>query len=67
MNIHDLASGEVSTFEVVRSGATDFDLVIEARVEAALQFSDVTGESLLRIGESAWSVDGARSRSAASV
>ncbi|WP_342379388.1 AAA domain-containing protein [Myxococcus stipitatus] len=62
MNIHDLASGEVSTFEVVPSAAADFDLVIEARAEAALQFSDVTGDSLLRIGASAWNVVGADKR-----
>jgi hypothetical protein len=62
MNIHDMASGEVSTFEVVRSGAADFDFVAEARVEATLQFSDVTGESLLKIGASAWSVVGADKR-----
>jgi hypothetical protein len=62
MKIHDLASGEVSTFEVVPSAAADFDLVIETRAEAALQFSDVTGDSLLRIGASAWSVVGAGKR-----
>ena len=62
MNIHDLATGHVSTLEVVRSEAADFDSVIEARVEAALQFSDVTGDSLLRIGASAWSVVGADKR-----
>lgn len=62
MNINDLASGEVSTFEVMPSAAADFDLVIEARAEAALQFSDVTGDSLLRIGASAWSVVGADKR-----
>jgi hypothetical protein len=62
MNINDLASGEVSTFEVMPSAAADFDLVVEARAEAALQFSDVTGDSLLRIGASAWSVVGADKR-----
>ncbi|MEY2715035.1 MAG: hypothetical protein RIT24_1378 [Planctomycetota bacterium] len=62
MNINDLASGEVSTFEVMPSAAADFDLVIEARAEAALQFSDATGDSLLRIGASAWSVVGADKR-----
>jgi hypothetical protein len=62
MNIHDLASGEVSTFEVVPSAAADFDLVIQAPAEAALQFSDVTGDSLLRIGASAWNVVGADKR-----
>lgn len=62
MNINDLASGEVSTFEVMPRAAADFDLVIEARAEAALQFSDVTGDSLLRIGASAWSVVGADKR-----
>jgi hypothetical protein len=62
MNINDLASGEVSTFEVMPSAAADFDLVIEARAEATLQFSDVTGDSLLRIGASAWSVVGADKR-----
>jgi hypothetical protein len=62
MNINDLASGEVSTFEVLPSSAANFDLVIEARAEAALQFSDVTGDSLLRIGGSAWSVVGADKR-----
>lgn len=62
MNINDLSSGEVSTFEVVPNAAADFDLVIEARAEAALLFSDVTGDSLLRIGTSAWSVIGADKR-----
>lgn len=62
MNINDLASGEVSTFEVKPNAVADFDLVIEARAEAALQFSDVTGDSLLRIGASAWSVVGADKR-----
>lgn len=62
MNINDLATGAVSTFEVVPSAAADFDLAIEARAEAALQFSDVTGDSLLRIGANAWSVVGADNR-----
>ncbi|WP_437907553.1 AAA domain-containing protein [Sorangium sp. So ce327] len=62
MNINDLASGEVSTIEVVPGAAADFDVAIDARAEAALQFSDVTGDSLLRIGASAWSVVGADKR-----
>jgi AAA domain-containing protein len=62
MNINDLASGEVSTIEVAPSAAADFAVVIEARAEAALQFSDVTGDSLLRIGASAWNVVGADKR-----
>lgn len=62
MNINDLASGEVSTFEVVPRAAADFDLVIDACAEATLQFSDVTGDSLLRIGASARSVVGADKR-----
>ncbi len=62
MNINDLASGDVSTIEVLPSAAADFGLAAEPRAEAALQFSDVTGESLLRIGPSAWSVVGADRR-----
>ncbi len=62
MNINDLASGDVSTIEVVPSAAANFGLAAEARAEAALQFSDVTGESLLRIGPNAWSVVGADRR-----
>jgi hypothetical protein len=62
MNINELASGKVTTFEVMPSAAADFDLIIEARAEAALQFSDVTADSLLRIGASAWSVGGADKR-----
>lgn len=62
MNINDLASGDVSTIEVLPSAAADFGLAAEPRAEAALQFSDVTGESLLRIGPSAWSVVGANRR-----
>lgn len=62
MNINDLAHGNVSTFEVMPSAAANFDLVIEARAEAALQFSDVTGDSLLQIGAIAWSVVGADKR-----
>jgi hypothetical protein len=62
MNIYDLATGVVSTFEVMPSAAPNFDTVIEARAEAALQFSDVTDDSLLRIGASAWSVVGADKR-----
>lgn len=62
MNINDLASGEVSTIEVVPSAAADFDAAVEPRVEATLQFSDITGDALLRIGTSAWSVVGADKR-----
>ena len=62
MNIYDLATGVVSTFEVMPSAAEDFDNVIEARAEAALHFSDVTGDSLLQIGASSWSVVGADKR-----
>lgn len=63
MNIHDLAAGTVSTFEVVPKAIAGFDLVIEPRAEAVLQFSDGTGDSVLRIGTSAWVVEGADKRS----
>lgn len=62
MNISDLASGEVSTVEVVPSATANFDVAVESRAEAMLQFSDDTGESLLRIGARAWSVVGADKR-----
>lgn len=64
MIVDDLASGGVSTIEVVPSGAADFDAVVEARAEAMLQFSDVTGDSLLRMGGRAWSIVGADKRAA---
>lgn len=62
MNISELASGAVSVFEVVPKGESGFDRAIEARAEVKLQFSDLTGDSLLRIGASAWSVVGADKR-----
>lgn len=62
MNIHDLVSGSVSTIEVAPSAAADFDVEIEPRAEATIQFSDVTGDALLRVGASAWSVVGVDQR-----
>ncbi|NTX39161.1 AAA family ATPase [Myxococcus sp. CA033] len=62
MNIHDLVSGAVSTIEVAPSAAADFDVAIEPRAEATIQFSDVTGDALLRVGASAWSVVGVDQR-----
>lgn len=62
MNIHDLASGEVSTIEVAPSAAANFDAALEPCTEAMLQFSDITGDALLRVGASAWTVVGCDKR-----
>lgn len=59
MNLKDLALGEISTIEVAPSAAADFGVAMELCAEAMLQFSDMTGDALLRIGASAWSVVGA--------
>jgi hypothetical protein len=45
----------------------DFGSLVAARTEATLQFSDATGESLLRIGPDAWSVDGSSTGATASL
>lgn len=62
MNVHDLASGDVSTLEVAPQAAADFDVAIEPRAEAIIQFSDITGDALLRVGGGAWSVVGVDKR-----
>lgn len=62
MNINDLASGEVSTIEVAPSAAAEFDVAVESRAEATLQFSDITGDAMLRVGAAAWSVVGSDKR-----
>lgn len=58
MNIHELASGDVSTIEVASNASADFGTKIQPRAEATLQFSDTTGEAMLRIGADAWNVVG---------
>ena len=50
MNASDLYCGEVSTVELVPTMDPDFGSLVAARTEATIQFSDATGESLLRIG-----------------
>jgi hypothetical protein len=62
MNTHDLASGTVSTIELAPRAAADFDIAIAIRAEATLQFSDTSGEAMLRVGARAWSVVGADKR-----
>ena len=55
MNISDLASGDVSTVEVVAGAVVDFEVAVESRAEASLQFP-TTAKSMLRVGARAWSV-----------
>jgi hypothetical protein len=67
MNASDLYCGEVSTVELVPTMDPDFGSLVAVRTEATLQFSDATGESLLRIGADAWAVDGSSAGATASL
>ena len=62
MNISEVASGATTTIAVVPTAATDFGIAVEPRSEAVLQFSDITGDALLCIGNGAWSVTGSDTR-----
>lgn len=67
MKAHETPCGEVSTVELRPRIGEDFGAPIGAPSEATLQFSETTGESLLRIGADAWTVDGTDSRAVASL
>lgn len=62
MNISEVASGATTTIAVVPTAAPDFGIAVEPRSEAMLQFSDITGDALLCIGNGAWTVTGSDTR-----
>jgi hypothetical protein len=62
MKASDLSWGAVSTLELVPKVGPDFGVVVSACTEATLQFSDATGESLLRLPAGAWPVEGSDER-----
>jgi hypothetical protein len=67
MKTSDLCCGSASTVELVPQTGSDFGGHVSAGSEATLQFSDITGDSLLRVGTHAWEVTGSDMRSAASL
>lgn len=58
MKAHEAAFGTCSLIELVPADATTFDMTVAVRSEAALLFSEATGQSLLRVGTMAVSVRG---------
>ncbi len=58
MKAHEVAFGTCSLIELVPADATTFDMTVAVRSEAALLFSEATGQSLLRVGTVAVSVRG---------
>jgi hypothetical protein len=58
MKAHEAAFGTCSLIELVPADATTFDMTVAVRSEAALLFSEATGQSLLRVGNVAISVRG---------
>ena len=58
MKAHEVAFGTCSLIELVPADATTFDMSVAVRSEAALLFSEATGQSLLRVGTVAVSVSG---------
>ncbi|HNM19326.1 MAG TPA: AAA domain-containing protein [Nitrospira sp.] len=58
MKAHEVAFGTCSLIELVPADAKTFDMTVTLRSEVALQFSEATGQSLLRVGTVAVSVSG---------
>ncbi|KFA90324.1 DEAD/DEAH box helicase [Archangium violaceum] len=62
MNIHEVSAGKPSTLEVEPETTGGFGIRLAPRSEALLQFSETTGQTLLRVGSGAWAIRGVDSR-----